>query len=58
MFLLNVFGGLLVGNGLANLFLLSSGNTHTLFGHTGSIIEVVVGLSMIMYRFYQILGDR
>jgi len=57
MILLNVLGGVLVGNGLANLYLLSSGGTHTLFGRTGSIVEVVVGLSLIALRFYLIFRD-
>lgn len=56
--LFSIIGGALIGNGAANLLLLSHGNTHTLLGHTGSIVEILVGLGLSAYRFYQIFTAR
>lgn len=54
MVLLNVLGGLLVGNGLSGLWVLALGVGHPLFGANVSGLEVVVGGLILLVRAFQL----
>lgn len=54
MVLLNVLGGLLVGNGLSGLWFLALGVGHPLFGANVSGLEVVVGGLILLVRAFQL----
>lgn len=57
MMLLNVLGGLLIGNGLSGLYILALHTGRPLFNAHVCLAEVVVGGLMILVRAYQ-LGSQ
>lgn len=54
MLVLNVIGGLMVGNGLGGLVVLASHTGHSLFGTTGSAVELVLGGLILLVRAFQL----
>lgn len=53
MIILNVLGGLLIGNGLSGLYILALGAGHPLFGAHVCLAETVIGGLMLLVRAFQ-----